>query len=26
LMPGTYKVDIFADGNHIGSYSFTMQA
>lgn len=25
LMPGTYKVDIFADGNHIGSYSFTMQ-
>jgi len=26
LMPGTYQVDIFADGNHIGSYSFTMQA
>ena len=25
LMPGTYKVDIFADGNHIGSHSFTMQ-
>jgi molecular chaperone GrpE (heat shock protein) len=24
LMPGTYKVDIFADGNHIGSHSFTM--
>lgn len=25
LMPGTYKADIFADGHHIGSYSFTMQ-
>ena len=25
LMPGTYQVDIFADFNHIGSYSFTMQ-
>ncbi len=25
LMAGTYKVDIFADGNHIGSTSFSMQ-
>lgn len=25
LMPGTYKADIFADGFHIGSHSFTMQ-
>lgn len=25
LMAGTYKADIFADGHHIGSYSFTMQ-
>ena len=25
LMPGTYKADIFADGHHIGSHSFTMQ-
>ena len=25
LMPGTYKVDIFADGYHIGSHSFSMQ-
>lgn len=25
LMPGTYKTDLFADGNHIGSYSFSMQ-
>lgn len=25
LMPGTYKADIFADGHHIGSYSFSMQ-
>jgi len=25
LMPGTYKADIFADGHHIGSQSFTMQ-
>lgn len=25
LMPGTYKADIFADGYHIGSHSFTMQ-
>lgn len=25
LMPGTYKVDIFADGHHIGSYSFDMK-
>lgn len=24
LMPGTYKTDIFADGNHIGTYSFSM--
>ena len=24
LMPGTYKADIFADGHHIGSYSFPM--
>lgn len=24
LMPGTYKADIFSDGNHIGSYSFSM--
>lgn len=24
LMPGTYKADIFADGHHIGSYSFSM--
>jgi len=25
LMPGTYKADIFADGHHIGSHSFSMQ-
>lgn len=25
LMPGTYKTDIFADGHHIGSYSFQME-
>jgi hypothetical protein len=25
LMPGTYKTDIFADGHHIGSHSFSMQ-
>lgn len=25
LMPGTYKADIFADGYHIGTHSFTMQ-
>ena len=25
LMPGTYKADIFADGAHIGSYSFEMK-
>ncbi|MDD2245618.1 MAG: hypothetical protein PHI70_01055 [Proteiniphilum sp.] len=25
LMPGRYKTDIFADGHHIGSYSFTMK-
>jgi DNA gyrase/topoisomerase IV subunit A len=25
LMPGTYKADIFADGHHIGSHSFTME-
>ncbi len=25
LMPGTYKTDIFADGSHIGSYSFSME-
>lgn len=25
LMPGTYKTDIFADGSHIGSYSFQME-
>lgn len=25
LMAGTYKVDIFADGNHIGTTSFSMQ-
>ena len=25
LRPGTLSVDIFADGNHIGSHSFTMQ-
>ncbi len=25
LMPGTYKIDIFADGHHIGSHSFSMQ-
>jgi len=25
LMPGTYKADIFADGHHIGTHSFTMQ-
>lgn len=25
LMPGTYKADIFADGHHIGSRSFSMQ-
>jgi len=26
LMPGTYKVDIFADGNHIGSHTFNMES
>ncbi|WP_294080926.1 hypothetical protein [Proteiniphilum sp. UBA5384] len=25
LMPGTYKADIFADGHHIGSFSFSMK-
>ena len=25
LMPGTYKVDIFADGSHIGSTSLQME-
>jgi len=25
LMPGTYRADIFADGNRIGSRSFTLQ-
>jgi len=25
LMPGTYKADIFADGYHIGSHTFTMK-
>lgn len=25
LMPGTYKADIFADGHHIGSHSFSMK-
>jgi FtsZ-binding cell division protein ZapB len=25
LMPGVYKADIFADGHHIGSYSFEMK-
>ena len=25
LMPGTYKTDIFADGHHIGSFSFSMK-
>ncbi|SFK70679.1 hypothetical protein SAMN05216357_1057 [Porphyromonadaceae bacterium KH3CP3RA] len=25
LMPGTYKVDIFADGHHIGTHSFDMK-
>lgn len=25
LMPGTYRVDIFADGNHIGAKSFTLE-
>ena len=25
LMPGTYKADIFADGHHIGTYSFSME-
>lgn len=25
LMPGSYKADIFADGHHIGSRSFTME-
>ncbi len=24
LMPGTYQVDLFADGHHIGNYSFSM--
>jgi hypothetical protein len=24
LMPGTYKTDLFADGNLIGSFSFKM--
>lgn len=26
LLPGTYKADIFADGSHIGSTSFTMES
>lgn len=25
LMPGTFKADIFADGHHIGTHSFTMK-
>jgi len=25
LMPGTFKADIFADGHHIGTHSFTME-
>ncbi|MBD8388301.1 hypothetical protein [Dysgonomonas sp. BGC7] len=25
LMPGTYRIDIFADGNRIGSKSFTLE-
>lgn len=25
LMPGTYKADLFADGHHIGTHSFTME-
>ncbi len=25
LMPGSYKADIFADGHHIGTHSFTME-
>ena len=25
LMPGTFKADLFADGHHIGSRSFTME-
>ena len=25
LMPGTYRVDIFADGNRIGSKSFSLE-
>lgn len=25
LMPGTYKVDIFADGHHIGTHGFDMK-
>ncbi|MFA7066746.1 MAG: hypothetical protein WC199_08170, partial [Dysgonamonadaceae bacterium] len=25
LMPGTYKVDIFADGSHIGSSTLQME-
>ena len=25
LMPGTFKADIFADGHHIGTRSFTME-
>ncbi len=25
LMPGTYRIDIFADGNRIGSRSFTLE-
>ena len=25
LSPGTYRVDIFADGNHIGKKSFTLE-
>lgn len=25
LMPGTYKVDIFADGHHIGTHGFEMK-
>ncbi|MDD2244009.1 MAG: hypothetical protein VB024_05140 [Dysgonamonadaceae bacterium] len=26
LQPGTYKADVFADGSHIGSTSFTMES
>lgn len=25
LSPGTYRVDIFIDGNHIGKKSFTLE-